>query len=82
MPYNVQYVYDTFEVKGEWKFAMSINLLCVFESTVNENTLMSYENYLIHDCMYIITFFTPRETGLGVPWTLQLNSSLMPTPVI
>lgn len=34
MPYNVQYVYDTFEAKGEWKFAMSINLLCVFESTV------------------------------------------------
>lgn len=39
---------------------------------------MSYENYL----MYIITFLTPRETGLGVPWMLQLNSSLMPTPVI
>lgn len=72
MPYNVQYVYDTFEVKGEWKFAMSINLLCVFESTVfywifyslhvmwctrqivNENTLMSYENYLIHVCTLLL----------------------------
>lgn len=41
------------------------------------DTLMSYENYLMY-----ITFFTPRETGLGVPWTLQLNSSPTPTPVI